>query len=161
MSNIRDNKKKYLMAGVIVLVAVMCDRISKILVVNNFELFEKKEIIKGFLDFHYVRNTGAGWSILEGQMVFFYVITVFACFLLYAIGKDFLSENNVVGFYACYLIFGGALGNLIDRLIYRYVVDFIDVMIFSYDYPVFNIADCFVVVGGVLLALSLLSKKEN
>lgn len=154
-------KKEYTFAGLAVVIAVILDRITKVLTVKSLALYESKEIIKGFLSFTHVRNIGAGWSILEGQMGFFYGITLFACILLYYIGKDFLQESNKLGFYSCYLIIGGALGNLIDRIVFKYVIDFIDVMIFTYDYPVFNVADCFVVVGGILLALSLLLKKEK
>lgn len=158
---IKQNKKKYTVAAILVIVAIIFDRITKNLIDNHFSLFESRDIIPGFLKLTYVRNTGAGWSMMEGQMVFFYVVTVFAVVLLYMIGKDFLNESNLLGFYSCYLIVGGAIGNLIDRVIYKYVIDFIDVMIFTYDYPVFNIADCFVVVGGILLLLSLLLKKEK
>ena len=137
---------KYLL---IVIGAIVLDQLSKYLIVSNFDLFESLTLIPGFLKLNYVRNTGAGFSILEGQMGFFYTITVVALiFMAYMFVKS--EDNAVLEKVALAMMFGGAVGNFIDRLRLGYVVDFIAVDIFSYHFPVFNIADSFLTIGVIL-----------
>ncbi len=113
-------------------------------------------IIPGFFQLTNVRNTGAGFSILTDQTVFLSVVSAIAVIaLIYLLGK----ENNKYIRITYLLIISGALGNLIDRIRLGYVVDFLDFMIFGYDFPVFNVADSFITVGCILLIL--LNLKEN
>ncbi len=149
-------KIKYLF---IVLLAVVLDQLSKHWIVSNFDLFESHVIIDNFLSITYVRNTGAGFSILEGKMLFFYVITIISMVVLGYLfvksdEKDYLQRISIS------MIVGGALGNFIDRLLMGYVVDFISVLIFGYNFPVFNIADSFLTIGAILFVLSILKEER-
>ncbi len=134
---------------------VFIDQMSKKLVVSNFKLNQVVPVIKGFFNLTYVRNYGAGFSILQHATAFLLALTVIACIvLLYLLvtsdKKDLLSK-------VCYLlIISGAIGNFIDRVRFSYVIDFLDFKIFGYDYPVFNIADSFITVGCVLLVVKTL-----
>ena len=133
------------------IIVFIVDIISKILV-SNFMLEDQSiKIINNFLYFTYAKNTGIAFSFLEGNMLFIISMTLIIVVLLikYVYNKKLdLKEKISYG-----LVLGGAIGNLFDRIIYGYVIDFIDVYIFGYDYPIFNVADSCVVVGIILILL--------
>ena len=140
------------MAILITLLVLMLDLVSKIVVVNYLELGESVKLIDKFLYLTYVRNTGAAWSILANNT---YIISLISLVIIigliwYIYNNKINSKCEKVG-YA--LVLGGAIGNLVNRIIYGYVIDFIDVKIFNYDYPIFNLADIFIVVGVILLVI--------
>lgn len=133
------------------IIVFIVDIISKILV-SNFMLEDQSiKIINNFLYFTYAKNTGIAFSFLEGNMLFIISMTLIIVVLLikYVYNKKLnLKEKISYG-----LVLGGAIGNLFDRIVYGYVIDFIDVYIFGYDYPIFNVADSCVVVGIILILL--------
>lgn len=133
------------------IIVFIVDIISKILV-SNFMLEDQSiKIINNFLYFTYAKNTGISFSFLEGNMLFIISMTLIIVVLLikYVYNKKLdLKEKISYG-----LVLGGAIGNLFDRIVYGYVIDFIDVYIFGYDYPIFNVADSCVVVGIILILL--------
>lgn len=138
----------YLMAVVVIAI----DQLTKWLIIKQMDLYEQIQIIEGFFRITSHRNKGAAWGILQDQMLFFYIITVIVVIGVvyymekYAKGDRFLSISLS-------LILGGAIGNFIDRLVRKEVVDFLDFIIFGYDYPIFNIADSALVVGVILFAI--------
>ena len=133
------------------IIVFIVDIISKILV-SNFMLEDQSiKIINNFLYFTYAKNTGIAFSFLEGNMLFIISMTLIIVVLLikYVYNKKLdVKEKISYG-----LVLGGAIGNLFDRIVYGYVIDFIDVYIFGYDYPIFNVADSCVVVGIILILL--------
>lgn len=135
------------------------DQISKYVIVIHVSLGQKIEIIKNFFNITYVRNYGAGFSILQNQKYFFYLIGFVA---IIGFGYLLLKDKNNGLYKAAYLmIIGGTIGNLADRLTNVYVVDFLDFYIFGYDFPVFNFADCFLTIGCfILLICTLLEEKS-
>ena len=134
---------------------VAMDQLSKKMVITHLKLNQPVVIIKDFFNLTYVRNYGAGFSILQHATAFLLALTIIACIVLFYLlvttdKKDLLSK-------VCYLmIISGAIGNFIDRVRFSYVIDFLDFKIFGYDYPVFNIADCFITVGCFLLIFKML-----
>jgi signal peptidase II len=106
------------------------------------------------------RNRGAAWGILQGQMWLFYVITivVIVAIMFYlhkaARGKMLLGVSLA-------LMLGGAIGNFIDRVLRKEVVDFIHAYIFNYNFPVFNIADSALVIGVILLMIQMLLEERG
>jgi signal peptidase II len=110
-------------------------------------------LIKNFFALTYVENKGAAFGAMQGARWFFVILTFVLCGgIIYYLnkrektkGKDMLLRAVVV------LVVGGAIGNLIDRIIRGYVVDFLDFYIFGYNYPVFNVSDICVVCGAILL----------
>ncbi|MEJ8737242.1 signal peptidase II [Erysipelotrichaceae bacterium HCN-30851] len=141
---------------VVLLVAVLLlDQLTKWGIQSTIDLNESIEIIPGFFSLTYVHNTGAAWSMLEGKMIFFYIITIiFLIGMVYFYRtldkQDWLSRIGVV------LMIAGALGNFVDRLFLQYVRDFLDFIILGYDFPVFNVADISLCVGVGCIVLSML-----
>ena len=138
-----------------VILLVVLDQASKIYLtlVNKTSPIDL-EVIRGFFRITYTCNDGAAFSILKGKRVFFIIMTIVVVFLI----VYYLLKNKVywVEKYSLLLIISGAVGNLIDRIMYGYVIDFLDFIIFGYDFPVFNIADSFITIGAIGLIISIL-----
>lgn len=144
----------YILAVVSAVGMFVLDRITKAYVVGEFALAESRTFIPGILDFTYVHNLGGAWGMLSGHtwlLVSLTVIVMIICLsLLISKGK-----NNKMLFWAIALVLSGGLGNLIDRIFNKgIVIDFLHLH-FMPDFPVFNIADCAVVIGALLLILDL------
>ena len=146
--------KKTILISILIL---LLDIITKQLVITNLLEHQSITIINNFFSITYAKNTGVAFSFLEGYLPLVILITsiIIISILIY------IKKNNPNKYESiCYgLILGGALGNLLDRIIYGYVIDFLDFTIFNYNYPIFNIADTFIVIG--ILILIILSFKEN
>lgn len=143
--------KKFLSISCIVLVL---DRIIKVLV-QGLLSSDRLYIIKKFFYLVYVKNIGAAFSILEGKSILLILIGLVALGFIYWYVKT--NKPNYLG-YA--LLFGGILGNLIDRIIFGYVIDFIGFEIGGYEFPIFNIADIAIVIGAVFIIIGS-DKNEN
>ncbi|MGN8645085.1 signal peptidase II [Gracilibacillus sp. HCP3S3_G5_1] len=144
----------------VALAVIMVDQLTKWLVVTNMEIGERITVIESFFYLTSHRNSGAAWGILQGQMTFFYIITlIVVAFIIYYIQK-FGKESKWLRL-ALALVLGGAIGNFIDRLFRQEVVDFFDVYIGAYDYPIFNIADSALVVGVILIFIYTLLDERN
>jgi len=129
-------------------VLVIIDQITKYLTVENIALNEVVEFIPNIVSFTYIRNTGAAFSILEGQMWFFYIVTIIVvAFLLYYMYTE-AGEDKILGFILA-TVLAGALGNFIDRLLHQYVIDMIQLEFI--DFAIFNVADSLLTVGVILL----------
>jgi signal peptidase II len=125
------------------------------------ELGENIPIIENFLYLSSHRNQGAAWGILQGQMYFFYIITMAVVIGLIIYLQKLPNDQKWMKF-ALSLMLGGAVGNFIDRLLHQEVIDFINTFIFSYDFPIFNVADSALVIGvGIILVLTLLEGKKE
>lgn len=146
----------------IVAITIGVDQLTKYLVVTKMTLGQSIPLIDNFLYITSHRNEGAAWGILQGKMMFFYLITlvVVGVVIVWLTRLDFKKDKLLV--IALALILGGALGNFIDRVFYQHVVDFIDTYIFGYDFPIFNVADSALCIGVVLMALdAILDMKRN
>lgn len=134
----------------LILAVFALDRYTKMLIIRSMPLWASRPLWGRWLHLTHVRNTGAAFGFFGGRPLFLAAISAFFFILLYFWRKQ-LSQLNFWGKMALALIAGGAVGNLYDRLLYGYVVDFIDLKL----WPVFNIADCAVVAGAFLLAIIL------
>ncbi|HCT0505946.1 TPA: signal peptidase II, partial [Staphylococcus pseudintermedius] len=124
----------------ITLIILIGDQLTKFIIRTQMTLGESFAVVPKFLYITSHRNNGAAWGILSGKMTFFYIITII---VLIALIVFYIKEakNNMLMQIAISLLFSGALGNFIDRVSSGEVVDFIDTVIFGYDFPIFNIAD--------------------
>ena len=143
----------------IAVLSLFFDQLSKILVSIFLGLGEELILISHFFSFHFVENYGAAWSILSGRVDFLIIASIVALFIIYRYMNNFQSNkrNNLAfGF-----ILGGIFGNLIDRIFLGYVRDFLSFKIFTYNYPVFNLADSFIVVGVILLMIAVFKGEDK
>lgn len=147
---------KYLIA----LFVIALDQWTKWLIVKNMEIGESIEIINGFLYITSHRNKGAAWGILQNQMMFFYMITIIVVVAIIYYMQKYAKQNAMLGV-ALSLMLGGAIGNFIDRLFRKEVVDFIHTYIFGYNFPIFNIADSSLTIGVILLFIYFLFFEEK
>lgn len=138
------------------LLLIFIDQISKFFVVSFLKDAPPFIIIENFLNFFYLENRGAAFGILQGNMILFSIITILVLGFLIIFLKRNYKKSSIVLKTSIALIIGGAVGNFIDRIRLNYVVDFISFKIFGRDFAVFNLADCFIVIGTFLLMLMLI-----
>lgn len=133
------------------------DQWVKYLTVSNISLGETKDFIPGFLSFTYIRNTGAAWSLLEGKMWFFYIITVIVvAVVVYILAKHVNgSKWFTIGLT---LVLAGAIGNFVDRLRLGYVVDMFQTDFINF--PIFNVADMSLVIGVACIFIYLILEEK-
>ena len=152
----KDNGLYWLLFAIIVFII---DIASKFWILNNFSLFESVNLLP-FFSITYVRNTGAAFSIFEGQRMMLaaiaLIISAVIVHMLYRNTRQQKLENLSLS-----MILGGALGNLFDRLYHGFVIDFLDVNFGDWHYPTFNIADCAICVGIGLFIFSNYKKPKK
>lgn len=137
----------------IAMIVIGIDQLTKWIVVENMGVYEQIPIIENFFSLTSHRNSGAAWGILEGQMIFFYIITTIVIIGIIFYLQKYGRESKLLAISLSFIL-GGAIGNFIDRIFRKEVVDFLDFMIFSYDYPIFNIADSSLVIGVILVIIA-------
>lgn len=132
---------------------VAADQITKILVVQNIPLYSNVEAIDGLFHLTYVQNTGAAWSMMQGMRWVF--VALFVALTVLVLVEYFKKPLPFTTFerWCIAAIYGGGLGNMIDRLRLGFVVDMIEVDFMNF--PVFNVADCFITCGCILLIVHL------
>jgi signal peptidase II len=129
------------------------DQWTKFITVKGIPLGTTRDFIPGFLSFTHLRNTGAAWSLLEGKMIFFYVVTIIVSgVIIYLLVKNY--KRSVWFSLGLSLVLAGAVGNFIDRLRLGYVVDMIQTDFMNF--PIFNVADSALVVGVICIFVYLI-----
>ena len=139
----------------ITLIIIIFDVISKIFISNILILNKSITIIPNFFYLTYTHNYGGAWSIFDNSTLFITIVSFLIIIgIVYYLFKNKVTRKiEIVGYS---LLLGGAIGNLIDRIVYGYVIDFLDFYIFKYDFPIFNVADIGIVVGIILLLVSMI-----
>lgn len=135
------------------LLVVIADQGLKFYIASNFQLGQTEQVIPGILSFNYLQNNGAAWNVLSGQMWFFYLISIIAIavclyFLFNKNYKNGLFDTGIA------LVLGGIIGNFIDRLHLKYVIDMLQLDFIHFN--IFNIADSAITVGIILVFIYLL-----
>ena len=141
------------------LVIVIVDQISKLAVVNSLRIHESVPVIAGFFNLVHVRNRGMAFGFLNRPDINFgfylLVAASFVAIVFLLIWFIKLKESDPLTVLALSLIMGGAVGNLIDRLRFREVVDFLDFYVGDYHWPAFNVADSAITVGVILIGITI------
>lgn len=150
-----DKSKLYIMDICILVLAAAIDRISKILAVSHLKDRPAVSVVSGVLEFRYLENSGAAFGLLKGQKSFIIlvgIIVLLAC--LYVLVKTPGKKKYIMCHILLSLIVSGAVGNLFDRVMYDYVVDFLYLSFIKF--PIFNIADIYITVATFILVILLL-----
>ncbi len=142
---------KWLWLSVLV---VVLDQISKVIADSVLTLYQQQSVIEGFFNITLAYNTGAAFSFLSDaggwQRWFFTAIAAVASVVIIIMMRNLKSHERITAI-ALALILGGAIGNVIDRVIYGHVIDFIQVYYKQYYWPTFNLADSFILIGAAFL----------
>lgn len=131
---------------------IAADQLVKFWVASNIALNTSHELIPGILSLTNIRNTGAAWSMFEGQQWFFYIVTVIALAVVAFMWRD--SKNKPIYRLGLALILAGALGNFIDRVHQQYVTDMFQTDFINF--PIFNVADMCLTVGVICVAIYII-----
>jgi signal peptidase II len=157
-------KRKYLILMCLTGLVISIDQITKLYVHTQFQLHESVPVIQNFFHITYVRNFGAAFGILsqshaDFREIFFLLIPPVACLTILYILKT-VDDDDTKQTLSLSFIFSGALGNYIDRLQFRYVIDFLDFHYKNLSWPAFNISDM-AIVGGVISLIYLMIRDER
>ncbi len=141
--------------------AFIIDQIIKYFVCNYLT---NKTIIPNFISLIYAENKGVAFSMLEEKRIFIVIMSIILLFLLaYSFKKDYFvnkkSSHLVTVSYG--LLFGGILGNLVDRIVRGYVVDYVSLNIVGYHFPIFNLADVLITIGVIIMIILTIKDKDE
>ena len=154
MRNLNLTKKNIVLYILTLVIIIGGDQLTKIIVDRTLQLGGAYSIIDHFFYFTYYHNTGAAWSILEGNLMIFYIVSVIAGIGIVYYFIQSHPYQKLLRF-GLVLVFAGMIGNLIDRIVFGYVRDFIGFIIFGYNFPIFNVADMAITIGMVLVILEI------
>lgn len=148
---------RYLLLGLLSVAIIVVDQFTKVYVMQAMRLHESIPVIPNFFSITYIRNPGAAFGFLSSssgsfRFVFFGLTSIFAMGLLGTILVR-MPKHDWMGQLSVAAILGGAIGNLLDRLRYGEVIDFLDFYVSGYHWPAFNVADSAITVGVVFLIL--------
>ena len=150
------NKYKLFLVALIVL---FIDRLIKYFVMSNLILLESIEIIKNFFNITYIKNDGIAFNMLSGNRIIILILTIIFVYLFYLMfikGKKLTNFNRII--YG--MLFGGILGNLLDRIVFKSVIDYFDFRLFGFSFPVFNFADIMIVISIFFIFIEVIRGEE-
>jgi signal peptidase II len=155
------SKKKSIIILLIISFIFIFDQISKILVVKHFEISNQAIILTDFLSLDLIRNDGIAFGLLgfENTSIYNLITIIISLIIIYVL--YLIKTSNAIMAYFFAMITGGALGNLIDRILYKSVPDFIDFHYKDFHWFIFNVADIFISVGVFGLIVLEITQKKN
>ena len=144
---------------IIAIFILIIDQIVKISIDSFLRISELITVIPNFFYITKVYNDGAAWSIFDGSVAFLIIVAIVALIFLVSYQKIFQKNfRNIVAFA---LIYGGLLGNLVDRIVYGYVIDYIKLLFGNFSFPVFNLADIAIVISMVFIGIQVIKGDKN
>lgn len=144
----------------IVAIVFIIDQIVKIIIKHTMNLYQEISIIPNFFSLCYVKNTGAAFSILEDATLLLIVISIVFLLLIDKSIKKEEQNLSKLSIISLGMIIGGIFGNLIDRILYRSVIDYLSFSFGKYHFPIFNIADIGITVGVFILIIDMIRRKK-
>ncbi|MBQ8131834.1 MAG: signal peptidase II [Bacilli bacterium] len=149
----KSTRKIYIIA----IIFLALDQLTKIFVRTTLDLAKEISIIPNFFSFYYVENTGAAFSSFTGQTIFLILVSIFCLGLIIHLIQKEKNKTKLINI-SLGILLGGMIGNLIDRIIFQKVTDFLSFNIFGYRFPVFNVADIGITCGVALyLIISIIN----
>lgn len=141
------------------IMGLLLDQLVKLVVKHNLFLGQSISIIPNFFSITYVENDGAAWSLFRGNRLFLVLVAIAFLVILY---RFFIYQKSLRRIdQICFgLLIAGVLGNLVDRLFGGAVIDYFDVLLGKYQYPIFNLADCFIVIAVIIMVIRTLKGSE-
>lgn len=149
----------YILCIICIVSVIVLDQVTKYIAVESLQPIDSFPIIEDVFHFTYVENRGAAFGMLKDQRWIFMVISALIIVVVFYLIVKYKSHLHPLMLVALSFTVGGGIGNMIDRIINGYVVDFFDFTLI--DFPVFNVADIFVCVGVGLIILDILLKKSD
>lgn len=150
--------KRLILILSIILLSV--DQVIKIFIAKSMDLYSSIKLIPHFLNLTYVKNTGAAFSILQGGRIFFIILGIISLIILarFIYLDKKISKLDLVSYS---LVLAGIAGNLIDRIVYGGVIDYISINLPFYDMPIFNFADMCIVIGMFMIVYIIVIKGDS
>ena len=145
----------YIIYFIIVFSTFFLDQLTKIIVENNINLGSSVSVLGNFFKFTYIHNDGAAFGILSGELLYLIIFSILVIFFILYQFVCYKDSKFICSSFA--MLLGGLLGNLLDRLQYGYVRDFIDFTIFKYEAPIFNVSDIFIVISILMITIGVAS----
>ena len=146
---------KYIKPIIAMIILVAIDQLTKYIITANYAIGGGFSVIKDVFEIRYLRNEGAAWGMLQGKRVIFLIITaivlIFGAYVYYKLINTDKHYNAIKVLLVFFL--SGAIGNMIDRLLNGYVVDFLYIKLINF--PIFNVADCYVTMSLIVLIILL------
>ncbi len=156
------NIRVFLLPAILISLLTALDQFTKYIVLSSFQLYESKPVIEGVFAFTYIQNRGMAWGMFQDRIPVFLIFTSIILILCFRIMYNVVDVKRFrLVKYVLILLISGALGNLIDRVTLGYVVDFLHFELI--DFPVFNVADIYVVVSmcsAIILLMFVYSNTE-
>ena len=161
----KSQAARYVLLALVSTITVLLDQATKLQITQSMRLHESIPVVPDFFSITYIRNPGAAFGILASssngfRLVFFGLTSMFALALLGTILYR-LKSDDWGGQLSVAAVFGGAIGNLLDRVRFGEVIDFLDVYVGAYHWPAFNVADAAISVGVCFLAFHLAFDKHE
>ena len=144
----------------ITFLSVLLDQVIKILISFYMNINESITIINNFFNMTYVKNEGAAWSMLSGNRLLLIILGLIAInviYFLFIYNKKLTKKEEI----AYGLLIGGIVGNMVYRVVYGSVIDYLDFNIFGYNYPIFNLADILIVTSVILILFFTFKEKHE
>jgi signal peptidase II len=157
-------RNKYLLFFMTMAPVILIDQITKTLVHTHMSLYESRPLIEGFFSLTYIRNPGAAFGFLTGaapwfRSLFLIAVTLLAIMLILLYLRKSRKDPPLLIF-SLALILAGAVGNLVDRVRYGEVIDFLDLYIGALHWPAFNVADSAISVGAALMIWEMVKRRR-
>ena len=156
-------KPKYLILAIVSAIVLILDQATKLYIDRAMDLQESVTVVENFFNITYLRNKGAAFGFLAHtsyRLPFFILVSVVAIAVIIVVFARLRPDQRFTAF-ALALIFSGALGNLIDRVRFGEVIDFLDAHWYSHHWPAFNVADSAICVGVFLLAIDMFLEEKR
>lgn len=152
--------KIYIVPIFCIAILTALDQLTKYIVAGSFTLYESKPAIKNILSFTYIRNSGVAWGLFAGNRVLFLILTFLVLLLCFYVYTNIAGQKKYLPLrIALIILIAGAVGNMIDRIKFGYVIDFLCLEFI--DFPIFNVADIFVTVSMIFTFFLVMFKYDN